>query len=699
MSSAKAYKIRIAGPDGQRLEQLSKMESVIGRSAQADIVVANPEVSRRHAILKLDGSQVTIVDLESKNGTFIDDHQIPSGGSVALRPGQVLRFGLAPERLQLEVQDESSITLRVPQTKPPEMRTQTLAEPPPIKKGPVAVVPKSSETATPVDLPSAHKIQDQSRELAEQRQLIESEKRSWQMQLQNMHHEKTRLEGQITELAAELRLRLDERKESARLGAEAKLKTQNLEQEVHRLEKAKEQLLPALNSELGSLDAKVAEVRAQYEKESEALKLKLAKESKDALDAVKKQAELIINEAEIKARTLKERTQTELADLRRSQELDLSEMKLKQVAEMKNQEEKEERQWNELREKKTSAFLREVRQNLEETVYASQMEAATKLRILTALEESLHRHFNFDASTSPGHGIHFEESKTKIQVAPLATVTPIRRPTVHDEVTAPKIVLAQINEEVSQPHITLHGTMPPTPITNSQPRIELNPVAQDRDADTPPPLWQRHRRTVINVSGFLSAVALILVGMKIQMGRENPVEKWLAQNKISDSALVNNVNVGRELSSEQAANPQNPPPAVPQAAANAGALPTPNPATLKTQVSPAVGTTSAPDRATKANESSWIRIFANPLWSDWQKQSRKFVLHMPRMDQRRYLRYQELETRFSAGLSMSRSRGVASENERAALEKAFTRDAMQVLGSANWQRLLSFRDQFLAQHR
>lgn len=696
MSSAKAYKIRITGPDGQRLEQLSKMDSVIGRSAQADIVVANPEVSRRHAILKLDGPKVTIVDLESKNGTFVDDHQIPSGGSVTLRPGQVLRFGLAPERLQIEIQDESSITLRVPNAAPHQSKTQTLAEPPPIKRGPVAVVPESTEPASSVDLASAHKIHDQSRELAEQRQLIEGEKRSWQMQLQNMHHEKTRLEGQISELAAELRLRLDERKESARLGADAKLKAQNLEQEVHRLEKAKEQLMPALNSELSSFDAKIAETRAQYEKESEALKTKLAKESKDALDAVKKQAELIINEAEIKARTLKEKTQTELADLRRSQELDLSEMKLKQVAEMKNQEDREEKKWNDVREKKTSAFLREVRQNLEETVYASQMEAATKLRILTSLEESLHRHFNFDSTTSNGHGILFEESKTKIQVAPEATVTPIRRPTVHDEVTAPKIVLAQIKEEVSQPRVTLHASMPPAPTTNSQPRIELNPTIQDRDADIPPPLWQRHRRTLINVSGFLSAVALILVGMKIQMGRENPVEKWLAQNKSPDSAVAPYVNVGRELSSEQSANP---PPPEPQVAANAGTLAPSNPAISKTHASSVVGATTAPDRATNLNDSSWARIFSSPLWSDWQKQSRKFVLHMPKMDQRRYLRYQELETRFSAGLSMNRNRGVASDGERAALEKAFTRDALQVLGSANWQRLLNFRDQFLAQRR
>ncbi len=55
----------------------------IGRDSSADLVIADPTVSRRHAVIHLDDEAVTVEDLRSANGTRID-------GEVALKPVRLL---------------------------------------------------------------------------------------------------------------------------------------------------------------------------------------------------------------------------------------------------------------------------------------------------------------------------------------------------------------------------------------------------------------------------------------------------------------------------------------------------------------------------------------------------------------------------------------------------------------------------------
>lgn len=45
---------------------------VIGRSDDADVVISNKDVSRRHAVISYDGTAVCIEDLDSTNGTFVN---------------------------------------------------------------------------------------------------------------------------------------------------------------------------------------------------------------------------------------------------------------------------------------------------------------------------------------------------------------------------------------------------------------------------------------------------------------------------------------------------------------------------------------------------------------------------------------------------------------------------------------------------
>ena len=67
-------------------------ERVIGRDGSCDIVVDHPLVSRRHAVVRHDGTHWTLTDLESSHGTYVDGRRVTSvrlSGVMALWLGGV----------------------------------------------------------------------------------------------------------------------------------------------------------------------------------------------------------------------------------------------------------------------------------------------------------------------------------------------------------------------------------------------------------------------------------------------------------------------------------------------------------------------------------------------------------------------------------------------------------------------------------
>ena len=77
-----------AGPlAGQRVEVASAL--VLGR--QADLVVDDPQVSRRHAVVRPAGDALEVEDLGSLNGTWVNGARID--GPTRLAPGDQVRVG------------------------------------------------------------------------------------------------------------------------------------------------------------------------------------------------------------------------------------------------------------------------------------------------------------------------------------------------------------------------------------------------------------------------------------------------------------------------------------------------------------------------------------------------------------------------------------------------------------------------------
>jgi Inner membrane component of T3SS, cytoplasmic domain len=65
----------IEGPGKGQVFRLSKARMVLGRSG-ADIVLYDPEVSRKHCAIELHGSTATLIDLGTTNGTFVSNKSI-----------------------------------------------------------------------------------------------------------------------------------------------------------------------------------------------------------------------------------------------------------------------------------------------------------------------------------------------------------------------------------------------------------------------------------------------------------------------------------------------------------------------------------------------------------------------------------------------------------------------------------------------
>ena len=65
----------------------------IGRDpAKCELVIADDTVSRRHALLEIEGGRLFVKDLGSANGTRLDGQRLGTE-RAALRTGQQLRLG------------------------------------------------------------------------------------------------------------------------------------------------------------------------------------------------------------------------------------------------------------------------------------------------------------------------------------------------------------------------------------------------------------------------------------------------------------------------------------------------------------------------------------------------------------------------------------------------------------------------------
>src|SRR4051794_30306192 len=95
----------VEGRDAGKAFDLSA-STTIGR--EGDVVLDDSDVSRRHVSLSFDGSAVTVADLGSTNGTFVNEERVSA--ARPLEPGDRLRIGTTVFELRLPEQDDLDAT-------------------------------------------------------------------------------------------------------------------------------------------------------------------------------------------------------------------------------------------------------------------------------------------------------------------------------------------------------------------------------------------------------------------------------------------------------------------------------------------------------------------------------------------------------------------------------------------------------------
>ena len=76
--------------------------TTLGRGSDVGINLDHSEVSRHHAVLRLDGDQLTITDLGSTNGTMVNGEPLTARVPAPLRPGDTIQFGSAELQFRVE---------------------------------------------------------------------------------------------------------------------------------------------------------------------------------------------------------------------------------------------------------------------------------------------------------------------------------------------------------------------------------------------------------------------------------------------------------------------------------------------------------------------------------------------------------------------------------------------------------------------
>jgi pSer/pThr/pTyr-binding forkhead associated (FHA) protein len=93
----------------KRTIRLRSTETIIGRRQDCDLRLKSAEVSRRHCLLSVHDGYVSVEDLDSVNGTYLNGHRVV--GKQVVRPGDSLEIG--PLRFVVEYEITQAVLDRL----------------------------------------------------------------------------------------------------------------------------------------------------------------------------------------------------------------------------------------------------------------------------------------------------------------------------------------------------------------------------------------------------------------------------------------------------------------------------------------------------------------------------------------------------------------------------------------------------------
>jgi pSer/pThr/pTyr-binding forkhead associated (FHA) protein len=81
---------QVRGPGAPRRFGLAIAETVVGRGQQANVTIDSPLLSRRHVVFRRQGPELSLADLDSSNGVYVNGVK---AHSAVLHEGDTIQIG------------------------------------------------------------------------------------------------------------------------------------------------------------------------------------------------------------------------------------------------------------------------------------------------------------------------------------------------------------------------------------------------------------------------------------------------------------------------------------------------------------------------------------------------------------------------------------------------------------------------------
>ncbi len=81
---------QVRGPGAPRRFPLAIAETVVGRGQQANVTIDSALLSRRHVVFRRNGPELSLADLDSQNGVFVNGVK---AHSAVLHEGDTIQLG------------------------------------------------------------------------------------------------------------------------------------------------------------------------------------------------------------------------------------------------------------------------------------------------------------------------------------------------------------------------------------------------------------------------------------------------------------------------------------------------------------------------------------------------------------------------------------------------------------------------------
>ncbi len=90
------------GPDTGKVFMIDRPLLVIGRQAGCEILLGDPQISRRHLQIESRNGQDYVTDLGSANGSSLNGQQLIPNQPQPIKPGDLIRFGTTSIAVQMQ---------------------------------------------------------------------------------------------------------------------------------------------------------------------------------------------------------------------------------------------------------------------------------------------------------------------------------------------------------------------------------------------------------------------------------------------------------------------------------------------------------------------------------------------------------------------------------------------------------------------